>query len=112
MPPPPFQILADRYAPFLRDVAKLTRKDPSLPALLQQEFSRLETQGVYKHESIGDQLYKRRVRSALRGRGKRGGYRLILYRQDPSLIPVAIYHKSDKQDLTLEERTAILRELG
>lgn len=56
----------------------------------------------------------RKIRWARRGRGKRGGVRVIYYWQDAAgrIVMAAIYAKNEKENLTAAEVAALKKEIG
>ncbi len=61
--------------------------------------------------SIGQSVYK--LRLAYQNKGKSGGYRLYVYvvEMNKILTPIAIYPKSEKENLTLEEMSGHLEKV-
>jgi len=65
---------------------------------------------------LGRNIYKIRLRSRDSGKGKSGGFRvIILIRQERRLIPLTIFAKNERSTMTLEEINShledVLREL-
>ena len=98
---------------FLRQVKPLSKKYPSLKndlIALQSELSENPMQG----NCIGENLYKVRMKIKSKGKGKSAGARLITYTilEDDTLLLVAIYDKSEIDNVSRSYINAILREEG
>lgn len=101
-----YEILISNY--FAKQVKRLAKKDQKL-----KEALRVALFGFNKElaVSIGQGVYK--LRLACQGKGKSGGCRLYVYvvEIDKVLTPIAIYSKSEKENLTLEEMSGHLEEV-
>jgi len=60
----------------------------------------------------GGKIYKTRIKSTDIAKGKRGGYRLIYYLEEDTIILLTLYIKSEKKDITAKEIKTILKEIG
>jgi mRNA-degrading endonuclease RelE of RelBE toxin-antitoxin system len=95
---------------FRKELKKLAKKYPSL----KNEFGRFLTllgkepkQGVH----IGNNCYKVRLSIASKGKGKSGGSRIIthLIISEKQVFLIAIYDKSEKENLTDAELKILLK---
>jgi mRNA-degrading endonuclease RelE of RelBE toxin-antitoxin system len=96
-----------------KQLKRLLKKFPSLKKELPKLFESLEsdpTQGIF----IGKICYKIRLAIASKGRGKRGGARIISCFQliDNIVYLVYIYDKSEQETIQDDELDEILRKLG
>ena len=55
-------------------------------------------------------IYKIRVKNSDMKRGKSGGYRIIYQSLDPTVVLLRLYSKSDRDDITLEEIRATIKQ--
>jgi mRNA-degrading endonuclease RelE of RelBE toxin-antitoxin system len=97
---------------FIKAVKKLAKKYPSLKTDLEDLFTSLEenpVQGI----SLGNNCYKIRLSIASKGKGKSGGARVItnIVITDETVYLLAIYDKSDKDNLTDKELQSLLSNL-
>lgn len=98
---------------FRRQIDKLSKSNY---ALRKEVWAALYTFDKRLHSSIGNKIYKIRLRG--HNKGKSGGYRLLtcVLEIRGVLIPVCIYPKSRRENLTDEELTkhvnCIQEELG
>jgi mRNA-degrading endonuclease RelE of RelBE toxin-antitoxin system len=95
---------------FAKELKRLIRKYPSLKAeFIELVFSleRNPTQGI----SIANGFYKIRISIASKGKGKRGGARVITYIKiiDEIVYLATIYDKSEKEDIGEKELSIILQ---
>lgn len=93
-----YEVLVSNY--FTRQLRRLVKKDSKLKKTLKVAlFGFSKEQAI----SIGQGVYK--LRLACHDKGKSGGYRLYVYvvETDKVLTPIAIYSKSKKGNLTLNE---------
>jgi mRNA-degrading endonuclease RelE of RelBE toxin-antitoxin system len=95
---------------FAKELKRLIRKYPSLKEeFIELVFSleRNPTQGI----SIGNGFYKIRISIASKGKGKRGGARVITYVKiiDEIVTLATIYDKSEKEDIGENELNIILQ---
>ncbi len=97
---------------FEKELKKLVKKFPSL----KSEFSSLIT-NIYENPEIGiyigNNCYKIRLAIESKGKGKRGGARVItyLYIETETVYLLTIYDKSEKADLKPNELTDIVDSL-
>jgi mRNA-degrading endonuclease RelE of RelBE toxin-antitoxin system len=108
----PYDVFLPEF--FKRIVKDLKKKYPSVtedlkPALRLVASNPNIGKGL---QGFGD-IMKLRVKNSDIGKGKSGGYRLIyLVDQDgQKVIPLLIYSKSQKQDVTSKELKALLAKL-
>jgi mRNA-degrading endonuclease RelE of RelBE toxin-antitoxin system len=96
---------------FLRELKKLHKKDPTIDTslkVLRDQLRQRETPGD-QIPGVGHPVYK--VRLAGKGRGKRGGYRVIYYISLPTVVLlVAIYSKSAQENISTVEIKRIIDE--
>ena len=82
-----------------------------LKADLQQAVKEIETQndlGVY----LGFSLFKKRVKNSSVPTGKSGGFRIIIYQQiENKIVLISIYSKTQKENLTDEELSTLIKSL-
>jgi mRNA-degrading endonuclease RelE of RelBE toxin-antitoxin system len=97
---------------FEKELNRLIRKFPSL----KHEFGQLvltlvnnPTSGIY----LGENCYKIRLSIASKGKGKRGGARVITYLfiEFETIYLLSIYDKSEKSDLKSKELKEIIESL-
>jgi mRNA-degrading endonuclease RelE of RelBE toxin-antitoxin system len=97
---------------FEKELKRLVKKFPSLKI----EFSSLIEDISEKSETgtfIGNNCYKIRMAVASKGKGKRGGVRVItyLYLAGQTVYLLTIYDKGDKTDLKPKELTELIESL-
>jgi mRNA-degrading endonuclease RelE of RelBE toxin-antitoxin system len=95
--------------PFDKQFKRLIKKYPSL----KKEFLKLVSeiqQNPKQGDSMGKDCYKIRVAIASKGKGKRGGARVVLnvVIDDNKVYLLSIYDKSEKADLTDKELSDLL----
>ena len=105
-----FKILPTRR--FEKELKRLIKKFPSL----KKEYSALIDTIVLDPESgtsIGNNCFKIRIAIASKGKGKRGGARVITYVfiQNTTVYLLTIYDKSEKQDIRDGELNEIIQNL-
>ena len=98
---------------FERDVRKLSKKHKSLLAdlLLFRELLKGDpTQGV----ALGKDCYKIRLAISSKGKGKRGGGRVITYVKvvQETVYLLAVYDKSERDTISEQELNDMLQEAG
>lgn len=93
-----YKVIVSDY--FAKQFKRLVKKNPKLKETLRIAlFDFRREQAI----SIGQGVYK--LRLANNSKGKSGGYRLYVYVVEINkiLTPIAIYSKSKKENLTLDE---------
>lgn len=105
-----FKILPTRR--FEKELKRLIKKFPSL----KKEYSALIDTIALDPESgtsIGNNCFKIRIAIASKGKGKRGGARVITYVfiQNTTVYLLTIYDKSEKQDIRDGELNEIIQNL-
>ncbi len=105
-----FKILPTRR--FEKELKRLIKKFPSL----KKEYSALIDTIMLDPESgtpIGNNCFKIRIAIASKGKGKRGGARVITYVfiQNSTVYLLTIYDKSEKQDVGDGELNEIIQNL-
>lgn len=108
----PFDIFLPNF--FKRIVKDLKKKYPSITEDLKPALSLIAANPSLGKALQGfDDIMKLRVGNSDIRKGKSAGYRLIyLIDQDSkSVIPLLIYSKSQKQDVTAKELKALLSKL-
>lgn len=87
---------------FKKQLKALVKKDPGLKRRLINE---LEGFKIEQSVSLGKKIYK--IRIARRGEGKSGGYRvvLILRVENNLIIPVCVYAKNERNNVSFKELT-------
>ena len=98
---------------FEKQAKRLIKKYASLRKELielVQSLKESPTQGT----AIGKNCYKIRVAIASKGKGKRGGARVITYIviQDKTVYLLSIYDKSDKETLSDTELSLLLQDVS
>lgn len=98
---------------FERHAKRLSKKYKSL----QSDFSRLVDQLKNEPESgtrLGFNLYKIRLKISSKGKGKSGGARVIIFilKQEREIYLVAIYDKSEIDNLAKDELKTLLEIAG
>ena len=96
---------------FLKETKQLSKKFKLLKNDLKQAVEEIETNndlGIY----LGFNLFKKRVRNSSIPKGKSGGFRVIIYQQiEDKIVLISIYSKTEKENLSDEELTNMLKEI-
>jgi mRNA-degrading endonuclease RelE of RelBE toxin-antitoxin system len=97
---------------FEKELKRLIKKFPSLRVEFSGLISDLSENpaiGVF----LGNNCYKIRIAIASKGKGKRGGARVItyLYIQTESVYLLTIYDKSEKEDISNKELQILIQSL-
>lgn len=96
---------------FLKEAKHLSKKFKLLKSDLKQAVDEIETKydlGVY----LGFNLFKKRVKNSSIPTGKSGGFRVIVYQQiEDKIVLISIYSKTEKENLTDEELSKLLKEI-
>lgn len=97
---------------FRKDVKPLSKKYHSLKTELNDLINSLES-NPFQGTSLGKDCYKIRLSIASKGKGKRGGARVITYviTDNKEVILLAIYDKQVKNDLKANELDNLLEQL-
>ena len=94
---------------FLKEAKQLSKKYKLLKSDLKQAVEEIENSkdlGV----SLGLNLYKKRVKNSSIPTGKSGGFRVIIYGQlQDKIVLISIFSKTDKENLSDEELSLILK---
>ena len=98
--------------PFDKQVKQLSKKYQSLKNDLAPLFDSLED-NPQQGKSLGKHCYKIRLAIKSKGKGKSGGARLITYVKiiDSNVYLLALYDKSDKENLTDKELSQLLKNI-
>ena len=98
----------DTIEHFEREAKKLKRKFPSLKQEITNLVEELE-ENPKKGTPLGKGFYKIRLSIKSKGKGKRGGARVITYIKiiDETVFLVSIYDKSIKSDIGEDELNAL-----
>ena len=104
-----------RAKSFSRDFDKLHSKHRDLDITLEEEIQNIQEPEVNpgpRLTGIKDQapVYKRRL--PLGGKGKRGGARLIYYRDGEQIVLLAIYAKNNMEDIPAKAINEALSNAG
>ena len=96
--------------PFDKQLKRLSKKYPSLKKEFETLIDTLE-QNPIQGTSLGNRCYKIRLSIASKGKGKSGGSRVItnVMIEDSTVYLIAIYDKSEKENLTDDELNDLLR---
>lgn len=94
---------------FRRELKRLAKNYPSLKteiAVLFDELGKIPTLGT----PLGNDVYKIRLAIASKGKGKRGGARIITYAQldDTTVLLLSIYNKGQKDIISDKEIRELL----
>ena len=94
---------------FLKEAKKLSKKFKLIKPDLQDAVEEIKLKndlGVY----LGFNLFKKRVKNSSIPTGKSGGFRVIIYKQiEDRLILISIYSKTEKENLSDEELSNIIK---
>lgn len=95
---------------FERQAKRLMKKFPSLKKEMQVLISELKEEPT-KGTSIGHDCHKIRLAITSKGKGKRGGARVIthLVYKDDTVYLLSIYDKSDMENLTDKEILELIK---
>jgi mRNA-degrading endonuclease RelE of RelBE toxin-antitoxin system len=98
---------------FKRDVKPLSKKYHSLKNELEELFDSLE-ENPEQGDSLGKSCFKIRLAIKSKGKGKRGGARIVTYviTENKEVILLTIYDKKVKNDLLPNELDELLQELA
>lgn len=98
--------------PFDRQLKRLAKKFPSLKEEIGQLLSILQTNPQYG-VCIGHECYKVRLSISSKGKGKRAGGRIIttFVVEEEVVYLLAIYDKSEKDDITDQELLKLLNRI-
>ena len=95
---------------FLKEAKQLSKKFKLLKTDLKQAVEEIETKndfGVY----LGFNLFKKRVKNSSIPTGKSGGFRVIIYQQiENKIVLISIYSKTEKENLSDEELSEIIKQ--
>lgn len=97
---------------FKRDVKRLRKKNPRIAESLK-ELNRELVEDEYG-DPIGKGVYKKRVRNVDSKKGKRGGFRVIGYKdiEIKKFYLLTIYSKSEKETIQDKEIIELLKGIG
>lgn len=98
---------------FEREVKTLKKKYPSLKADISHLIDLLQENPILG-KSIGKDCYKIRLAITSKGKGKRGGARVLTCVKvvKHTLFLLSIYDKSDKETISDNELVSMLEEAG
>ncbi len=92
---------------FDRDLKSLRKHNPALRSDFESFLSTFDAEA---HPVIPDTGGARKARMKAKGRGKRGGYRVIYYLVEGDEVwLISIYDKAQKENLTSDEEQQIIR---
>lgn len=96
--------------PFDRQLKRLAKKFPSLKEEYAQLIERLENNPILG-TALANSCYKIRLSISSKGKGKSGGARVISHLQvaENNVFLLAIYDKSEKEDISNKELKDLLR---
>ena len=97
---------------FKREAKRLIKKFPSLRTEIEQLGTELQ-ENPEMGTPLGNGFYKIRLAIRSKGKGKRGGGRVITYVKvvAETVYLVSIYDKSEKSDISNDELNKLLLEL-
>jgi mRNA-degrading endonuclease RelE of RelBE toxin-antitoxin system len=100
------------FPQFIKESKRLAKKYISLKSELKLLFKELEERpdlGI----PLGNNVYKIRLAIASKGKGKRGGARIITYSKidDETVLLLSIYNKGEKNTISDEEIQKLLVKL-
>ncbi len=97
---------------FEKELKRLTKKYPSIKTELIELLTSLQVNPV-QGVAIGSGFYKIRLSIASKGKGKRGGARVITYVVilDEVVYLIALYDKSEKENFNEKELQEFLTQL-
>jgi len=97
---------------FEKQAKKLIKKYVSLKTELFQLVRQLKEEPI-QGTAIGKNCYKIRLSISSKGKGKSGGARIItnIVIKDETVYLLAIYNKSDKENLTHKELDELLKNI-
>ena len=98
---------------FEKEARRLSKKFPSLKGELDQLVGLLETDPFQEGSPLGGNFYKIRLAIQSKGKGKRGGSRVITFVKivEETVYLVSIYDKSEKSDISKEELNSIISKI-
>ena len=96
--------------PFDKQLKRLAKKYPSLKNEFAQLLESLE-QAPEQGTNLGNNCYKIRIAIASKGKGKKGGARVItnFVIAEETVFLISIYDKSDTENLTDKELAELLK---
>lgn len=97
---------------FDKDAKRLSKKYPSLKNELSRLFQSLSS-NPNQGDSLGNHCFKIRISIASKGKGKRGGARVItyLYVYKAEVYLLSIYDKSEKTAISYKELKELLNRI-
>lgn len=97
---------------FKKELKRLAKKYPSLKNELAVLFELLQTQPT-QGTPLGNNCFKIRIAIASKGKGKRGGARIItnVVLTGTTVFLLSIYDKSEKENLTNKELDELLKNI-
>lgn len=95
---------------FKKEAKRLIKKYPSLKKELI-ELSNILEENPTTGTPLGNNIYKVRIAISSKGKGKSGGARIMTFVKiiDEIVYLFSIYNKGDKDSITIEEITTILK---
>lgn len=102
----------DTVSHFEKEAKRLKKKFPSLKSEIHNLIGKLES-NPETGTPLGNGFYKIRLAIRSKGKGKRGGGRLITYIKivAETVYLVSIYDKSEKSDISNEELRKLFLEI-
>ncbi|MBL0126812.1 MAG: type II toxin-antitoxin system RelE/ParE family toxin [Flavobacteriales bacterium] len=99
-------------APFLKDLKRLAKRYPSLKGEIVELSAKLEVDPAIG-TPIGRNCYKIRIAIASKGKGKRGGGRVIthVHVKRTMVYLLDLYDKSEKADLSPGDLEELLKSI-
>ena len=102
----------ETIAQFKREAKRLVKKFPSLRTEIEQLGERLQ-ENPYLGTALSNGFYKIRLGIRSKGKGKRGGARVITYVKivAETVYLVSVYDKSERSDISDAELNALLLDI-
>lgn len=97
---------------FDKEVKRLARKYRSVEKTVDEALADLKDNPTRGKQIPGIETPTYKLRLKGEGRGKSGGYRLLYYHAEELVIAVALYAKTETEDMTHSEIAALIKAAG
>lgn len=93
--------------------AQLKKLKKKYPHIKNDLLEKLKTLHLKNEIHIGNSIYKVRIKSSDQNKGKSGGFRsyIYLYRKNNLLVPLSIYHKNQRENMSDNEIQYLLEKI-